>query len=395
MFTEKVTFFLYLTYALLLGDVALVTFPKKICILLSIIVLFFLGGNIFVVVLNKLLIESLPFGCTGAKSLGYALSHAVRIITKERFHKQFPTLFGRDICGIDLSDLSTSLLKHSNDVCLTLVESRFVFYLCICWIGIAEKIEGVVCALLHYTSVIVLLDSFSASLLLLRFEIEISLRVLCSFGKDFSKDRIERAIKTIAQFIQLFTECVDIVRRNTFKQTFREIHSSFIGLLNKVVLHREFELLPCIRLSGNSKAHLLKSLIHASLYRLHEQVLLSLIHTQADSLLHLGVYLAFVEVTHVIHDSVRFVLLLLQFLTPSTFAVTLVPFFLSDSVLVGSIVLKRTGSFIGVRGISFRNKVCILLVNFLFLFRPSTRSVCIPTRSGQQISKFERHQLIT
>ena len=53
---------------------------------------------------------------------------------------------------------------------------------------IAEKIEGVVCALLHYTSVIVLLDSFAASLLLLRFELEISLCVLCSFGKDFGKD---------------------------------------------------------------------------------------------------------------------------------------------------------------------------------------------------------------
>ena len=162
--------------------------PPIIIQLLALVVTLLACRFVFIVVLDELLVEGLPFGCTGAKSLGYALSHSVRIIAKECFHQQSPTLFGRYIGGKDCSDFLTSLLKHSNDICLTLVERCLILYLCIGRISIAKKIEGIVCALLHYARIVVLLDSLTASILLLCFELEISLRVPCSFGKDFSKD---------------------------------------------------------------------------------------------------------------------------------------------------------------------------------------------------------------
>ena len=57
--TEKVTFFLYLTYAFLLCEVAFINRPLLISKFLRFIVLLLLGGNIFIVVLYQFDIESL------------------------------------------------------------------------------------------------------------------------------------------------------------------------------------------------------------------------------------------------------------------------------------------------------------------------------------------------
>ena len=103
--------------------------------------------------------------------------------------------------------------------------------------------------------------------------------------------------------------------------------------------------------------------------------MLGLIHAQADSLLHLGVYLTLIEVAHVIHDGVCLVLLLLEFFTPSTFAVTLVPFFLCDSVLIGSIVFEGAGRFFYPRRIIFWNEISEIVIYFLFFITLANSSV--------------------
>ena len=267
----------------------------------------------------------MPFGCAGAKSLGYALSHAVRIIAKECFHQQSPTLFGRYVGGKDRSDFLASLLKHGNDVCLTLVENCLVLYLCISWIGIAEKIEVIVCALLYYTSIVMLLYSLAASLLLLSFELEISLCRFSRLCKNISHNVLHRFTDFLCKGNHISTEFCNVSSFDGRQKAFRKINTRLIGHFHKVKTHILDKVVEGIALTCNGKVSLLHHIITLLAQRFNEEFLFTLIKTHIDRLLHLSVNLAVIVVVDILKKSIGLVLLLLQMVAPFTHLVVLLP----------------------------------------------------------------------
>ena len=134
--------------------------------------------------------------------------------------------------------------------------------------------------------------------------------------------------------------------------------------------HHLLCILPLVRFSCNSKAHLRTGCFFVLLQRKNKLLLLGFIHIKRYSLGQLSINLTVVVVIYVVHDSLRLVLLLLQFLAPSTFSITLLLLCCTDGILIRSFIFESTRLIFYPRGITIKiNYLIEIIIDFLILIR--------------------------